>query len=159
MNQLHNCHNINTLIDQGTPELQRQKQLGLTTLVIDYLLDVHIINKDQHHGAELLRRLYSMRNGRADISAYDIGFLGGREHYVETSWHQEKSQEYKVVIIRLQSINALKLVINTCVYNQVPTFLSNPCVYSYNEFSKFKEGLDVVVKILVTGEIEVCYAG
>ena len=140
--------------DTGTPETVMKRLLGVTTEALDLCLERKIITKKQHWCGIHLRWLHTLRHGIPSVRATDLTYLGGGEHkssdYEEPLWRAAREKEYNNAINILTQNGYALLIINLCIYNELPKFFN----YNHNKSINTKEiaikvssGLDILAKL------------
>lgn len=135
-------------IDYGTVELQRKKNLGLTTEPLDLYLDKDLIDNQQHQAGLRLRWLYTLHFGLPNVTAYNPEYHGSSCIKVEnTLWMADRKAEYHQCVDMLKKIGAMRLIFNVCIFSQkLPTQKDiNTKHLGYHR--TFIEGLDALVTL------------
>jgi len=139
--------------DLGTAELQMKRIFNLTYEPLDLCMRRQIITLDQQQAAMRLRWLYTLRYGAPSISAYDPQLRGTaimRED--DPRWLEARRAEYESAICDLSRINARQIVVNICIFNQMPEFLlpyankinAKEAKKRNDQLSKLREGLEIL---------------
>lgn len=111
--------------DLGTPELIMRRAMGDTAEAIDLCLERGIITPEQHWCGIHLRWLYTLRYGAPGIRAIDPTHLGGAEIKTDDpEWRNAREKEYNDAIILLGTRGFAPMLLNLCIYNERPKFLS-----------------------------------
>lgn len=141
-----------SLKDTGTPELAAKFHAGLTVEPLDLCLKRGLISKDEHWAGIHFRWLYTLCFGAPGISALDIAYLKGRSLKPENiAWQEAREREYVEAIVFLRESGCKSLVMNVCLFNQRPGFLSiKPTLLldqRYGEYAEFKQALAGLYKV------------
>ena len=143
--------------DYGTPQLRAKKNLGITTEPLDLCLSKKLISTEEHEAGIRLRWLYTLRFGSPDISAYRFEPPSSSMHRDDNSeWRKERNLEYDNALNELEKYNAKRIIMNICIFNQRHSFMlpynAGTTLLEMkkrkNQFAKFKDGTDILVKIL-----------
>ncbi len=111
--------------DNGTPELQSKKSLGLTSEAIDICLERRLITREQHWAGLHYRWLYTVRYGAPSLSSH-WWRLSGESSGPRTdniSWRTSREQEYTLARDALMHKKLYECVMQIAVYNETPCFL------------------------------------
>ncbi len=112
-------------LDNGTPELVRKRQAGETTEALDLCFERKLISREQHWCGIHLRWLYTLRHGAPGVRALDPTHLGGIELTPEApEWRYAREKEYNEAMYLLSQSGHALVVMNICVHNERPRFLS-----------------------------------
>lgn len=140
------------LIDTGTPETVMKRLLGVTSEALDLCLHHEIITEKQHWCGIHLRWLYTLRHGIPSIRANDLSYIGGpdvkNEEYDDPDWRAAREKEYNLAISALTHSGHAILLMNLCIYNELPKSFSffaknNEKNYS-NTVISIRNGLDIL---------------
>ena len=137
-------------IDLGTAELQKKRRRNLTLEPIDICRSKGLIDEAEHSAALHFRWLYTLRFGAAGISALDLTSLNGREiRDFDEGRQAEREREYAAAVEKLRGVGALKVVMNTVIFNHKPKFLTRSTDLAQiklnaSETAKLREGLSVL---------------
>jgi hypothetical protein len=140
--------------DTGTPELVMKRLHSDTTEALDLFLERELISNEQHWCGIHLRWLYTLRHGAPGVRAIDPAHFGGRDiRPDDPDWRHARELEYHEAIGKLAATGHTALLLNLCVYNERPAFLSVPQTATRRlarnslmlEF--LREGLDVLVDL------------
>ncbi len=143
------------LIDTGTPETVMKRLLGLTTEALDLCRERGIITDKQHWCGIHLRWLYTLRSGVPGVRAHDISVTGNEGQkpvdYDDPLWRAAREKEYNTAINTLTQSGHALLLINLCIYNEMPKAIvfspagdkKNSCHISNN----IRNGLDILAKL------------
>jgi hypothetical protein len=114
--------------DFGTPELIRKRLANATYEPLDLCLKYELIERVQHRAGMRLRWLRSLRMGMASIRAHDYSDLGGKysPRHNDQKMLTNKTIEYSESIRELKKVHAYQVVVNVCIHNISPKFLSKP---------------------------------
>lgn len=140
--------------DTGTPELIMKRLRQETAEALDLCLERGIITPEQHWCGIHLRWLYTLRYGAPGVRAVDPTHLGGMEiRPDDPEWRNAREKEYTEALQLLSQGGHVTLLMNLCVYNERPRFLSKPLSKSdgytkstLRALEKTRAGLDVLVK-------------
>lgn len=142
--------NTNISLDFGTVELRQKRECFATMEAIDLCLYRGLISKEQHKYAVKLRWLYTLRFGTPYIKSHEFLEFSGRhtsKHMDENSlrakqmWYQEATQA-------LEAGNCRRIVMDVCVFNIYPTFLTNPqSQFAHAELEQFQGGLTIITSL------------
>lgn len=141
--------------DNGTPELAMKRQMGGTAETLDLCLQRGIISPAQHWCGIHLRWLYTLRHGAPGVRAVDPTHLGGSElKQDDPQWRALREQEYRDAIKGLMLRGHVPLLMNACIYNERPAFLSlRPAARgrkleeATETLTQLREGLDILVAL------------
>jgi hypothetical protein len=141
--------------DGGTPELAQKRRMGATTETLDLCLQRGIISEGQHWCGIHLRWLYTLRHGAPGVRAVDPTHLGGLElKSDDPQWRAAREQEYREAIRGLMLRGHVPLIMNTCIYNERPAFLSmragargSRLEAATESLMQLREGLDILVAL------------
>jgi len=140
--------------DSGTPELAMKRLLGETAETLDLCLERSIISKEQHWCGIHLRWLYTLRHGAPSVRAIDPTHLGGLETKLDDpQWREQREKEYHDAIKKLSATGHVPLLMNLCIYNERPKFLSLKQHITQQRLEQttemiegLRDGLNVLVK-------------
>lgn len=142
-------------IDTGTPETIMKRLLGLTTEALDLCMERGIINDRQHWCGIHLRWLYTLRHGVPSVRANDLSYSGncGQKpvDYDDPHWRAAREKEYNTAINALTQSGHALLLMNLCVYNEMPKSMAlfpehsekKPCHIASN----IRNGLDILSEL------------
>jgi len=144
--------------DTGTPETAFKCQNGETAEILDTLLKKDIISDIQHRCGIRLRWLHTLRYGVTDVRAFAIRFINDTESeknpdFYDPIWREEREEEYNNAINSLNKHRCAAIVVNICIYNQKPSFLSktiknlNDAQINMETITKFRNGLDILAEL------------
>lgn len=112
--------------DNGTPELQAKRTLGLTGEAIDLCLERRLITREQHWAGLHYRWLYTVRYGAPSLSSH-WWQLSGESHASSRAdngtWRIEREREYSEARTLLMQAGTYESVMQIAVYNDLPCFL------------------------------------
>lgn len=139
--------------DHGTKELREKHAQSLTTEPLDLCLQRNLISVEQHNAGIRLRWLYTLRFGAPTISAYQPENPGASCFRQDSEeWLHARYREYEHHIRELTRIQARRLILNVCVFHQMPRFLkpihqltASENLLRHHQLEKFREGLEVVI--------------
>lgn len=113
--------------DQGTPELRRKRDLGITAEPIDLCLARGVIDADAHRSGLHLRWLYTLRYGAPSVTTRyyldDTASVG----IACEQWRSAREEEYLLATQLLKSRRLDQPVLRLTIYNELPAFL-NPAM-------------------------------
>lgn len=145
--------------DNGTPELQQKRALGLTAEAIDQCLERRIITREEHWAGLHYRWLYTVRYGAPSISSHwwrlSDDSRGPRSDHA--GWRTAREQEYAEARSLLAKHQRYEPVMQIAVYNDIPAFLrpdllqsalSSPALLARIEAERlaFSEGLRLLAR-------------
>lgn len=142
--------NINKSIDFGTKELRKKRSKLETMEPIDVCLRKSLISISQHKSAIKLRWLYTLKFGAPSISAIDHCMGVGRcvSKHIDEKFLQDMQMLYAEGLQILDAYGARRIVMNICVFNEMPTFLHNPTSeVAHCELQDLQNGLEALSKI------------
>lgn len=140
--------------DSGTPELQAKHAALQTAEALDILLKRELITANQHWCGIHLRWLYTLRYGTPNLQALDPLHFGGRELPLDSPcWQAYREDEFREAIFLLCARKLDKLIVNLCIYNELPSILTKAHkVFSARDATAItqscthiNEGLDMLV--------------
>jgi len=139
-------------IDTGTPETVMKRLLGVTTEALDLCLQHEIITEKQHWCGIHLRWLYTLRNGIPSIRANDLSYIGGLDarnaEHDDPDWRSSREKEYNLAINALTKGGYAILIMNLCIYNELPKsfsfFAKNYGKDSGKTAISIRNGLDIL---------------
>lgn len=144
----------NTGKDKGTAQLQEKRKTGLTTEPLDLCLSRGLITQEQHNAGIRLRWLYTLKMGAPTISAYSPESGGKICKYEDAGWLARKQAEYQLMLDILDKTKSRKIVIDTCIFSNTPTFLYDKPEHlriknlaSTKELELLKDGLEALAGI------------
>ena len=112
-------------MDTGTPELVMKRLMGVTSEALDLCLERGIITPGQHWCGIHLRWLYTLKYGAPTTRALDTTHLGGMEIRPDNAeWRAAREKEYYEAARKLAHAGYISSVINLCIFNERPKFLS-----------------------------------
>ncbi len=115
-------------IDTGTPETVMKRLLGLTAEALDLCLQHEIITEKQHWCGMHLRWLYTLRHGIPGVRANDLSHISVRDEksaeYDDPQWRALRESEYNHAINALTHSGHAILIMNLCIYNELPKSFS-----------------------------------
>lgn len=140
--------------DTGTPELIMKRLLGETAETLDLCLERGIITREQHWCGIHLRWLYTLRHGAPSIRAVDPTHLGGIESKPDDpEWRAAREKEYHDAMKKITHSGHAQALMNICVYNERPRFLSlnRPVTQKRHleisaSLENLRDGFEVLVK-------------
>lgn len=140
------------LIDTGTPETVMKRLLGVTTEALDLCLQHEIITEKQHWCGIHLRWLYTLRYGIPSVRAHDLSYTRGthikNDEYDDPDWKAAREKEYAMAIDALTRSGHAILVMNLCIYNELPKSFSfhakNNAKNCNNTVISIRNGLDIL---------------
>lgn len=146
--------------DNGTPELQAKRTLGLTIEAIDLCLERRLISREQHWAGLHYRWLYTVRYGAPSLSSHWWQLSGEGHAGTRTdngNWRAAREQEYGEARNLLMHHKTYEPVMQIAVYNDMPCFLrpdilqialARPALLDRieRERSQFSEGLSRLVE-------------
>ena len=146
--------------DLGTPELILKRLMGETIEALDLCLERRLITPQQHWCGIHLRWLYTLRHGAPSVRALDPTHLGGQDIKTDdVLWRTARELEYHDALTLLAQSGHAMLVMNLCVYNERPAFLSSKknkllaeCKAEQRALLQLREGLDKLVAHWKRGE-------
>ena len=102
-----------------------KRLLQQTTEALDLYLERDLITPRQHWCGIHFRWLYTLRNGAPGIRAIDPTHIGGMEIKLDDpAWREEREKEYLEAVKILYRHHCALLLINICIHNERPKFLS-----------------------------------
>ena len=154
--------NIQKGTDTGTPELVMKRLMGETIEALDLCLERGIITSAQHWCGIHLRWLYTLRHGAPGVRALDPTHLGGCDIKVDDPlWRTARELEYHEAITLLAQSGHALLIMNLCIYNERPAFLSRLHGATFAQMKprqrailNVREGLDKLVTLWKRGKVE-----
>lgn len=138
--------------DIGTYELLKKREQDETIEPLDLCLKKGLIDDEQHWCGVHLRWLYTLRHGAPGVRAIDPTHLGGMELKIDDPlWRNQREEEYHLAIKKLASTKKAEIVMNICIYNEIPRFLKKRgqdihCLIA------FKDGLSSLVELWKTAK-------
>lgn len=140
-------------VDTGTPELVMKRLMGVTAEALDLCLERGIITNEQHWCGIHLRWLYTLRHGVPSVRAIDPTHLGGNESKMDDpEWREAREKEYHEAMKKLHRSKHAQLLLDICIYNHRPNFLSlhKPVSIKKAEalsalIEGLREGLDILI--------------
>lgn len=116
--------------DFGTPELIKKRLANATSEPLDLCLKYKLIEREQHRAGMRFKWLRTLRMGSARIRAYDCSDLGGiyPPRYTDQKMLADMSIEYSDSIQELKKVHSYRVVVNVCIHNISPKFLSKPAL-------------------------------
>ena len=140
------CH------DTGTPELVMKRLLGETAEALDLCLERGLITRQQHWCGIHLRWLYTLRHGAPSVRAIDPTHLGGVDIKTDDpQWREAREKEFHNAVAVLAASGHALIVMNICIYNERPRFLSmyrpvklKECRDTKKTITGLQEGLEVL---------------
>jgi hypothetical protein len=146
-------------IDTGTPETVMKRLLGVTTEALDLCLQHGIITEKQHWCGIHLRWLYTLRHGIPSIRANDLSYIGGvgarSSEYDSPDWRAAREKEYSVAVNSLTQGGCAILIMNLCIYNELPKSFSffgkNNAKDSAETAISIRKGLDILKTLWKSG--------
>lgn len=139
--------------DCGTPELMMKRAQGVTAETLDVCLERGLITQQQHWCGIHLRWLHTLRHGAPSLRALDPAHLRGHApRSEENDWRSQREQEYRDAIQALTPSGHIALVLNVCIYNDRPSFLTPSCNEEQAEraltmLMGLSKGLDILVHL------------
>lgn len=113
--------------DQGTPELRRKRDIGITAEPIDLCLARGIIGPEQHRSGLHLRWLYTLRFGAPSLTTRYFRDDAAASVMACEQWRSAREQEYLLATQLLRSRRLDQPVMRLTIYNELPAFL-NPAM-------------------------------
>ena len=114
-----------TQTDIGTPELRLKHALGMTAEALDLCLVRALITKNQHWSGMHLRWLHTIRYGAPVLtSGYGDHQAAMPATEDRTQWREDREKEYNDSIVILKKNRYFEPVMQACVFNEIPAFLS-----------------------------------
>lgn len=142
------------LLDTGTPETVMKRLLGVTTEALDLCLEKGIITRQQHWCGIHLRWLHTLRYGVPNVRTSNLSYMESSEHkpsdYEDPLWRASREKEYNDALNMLTKDGYSLLLINLCVYNELPRYLASKAkkTLSYKEIAeKISSGLNILIKL------------
>lgn len=146
--------NNRPLLDTGTPETVMKRLMGITTEALDLCLEKGIITEQQHWCGIHLRWLYTLRYGVPSARTTNLTFMESCGHkpsdYEDPLWRVSREKEYNDALNMLTKSGYSLLLINLCVYNELPRIFSSQREKSlvYREITeKISSGLNILLKL------------
>ena len=141
--------------DSGTPELAMKRARGETAEALDLCLERGIISPPQHWCGVHLRWLYTLRHGAPGVRAIDLTASHGTDcKNDDPEWRAEREMEYHDAVKLLLQAGTSGAVLNLCVYNERPAFLSLKAPITSEQLEaaevalcNLRNGLDLLVKL------------
>lgn len=137
--------------DLGTIELQQKRAANLTEEPIDICLKKGLITNEELAAALHFRWLYNLIFGSASPQSssffkLDSGFIPNSD---DPQWRIKKQNEYYLILDHLKSIKSEQVILNICVFNQTPVFLTTVNDYKIKEmeYMSFKNSLQLMCKL------------
>jgi hypothetical protein len=134
--------------DMGTPELQDKRKASDTTEALDLCLEKGLITPEQHWCGIHLRWLYTLRHGAPGVRAIDLNHISGVEIASDDpAWREAREAEYHEALKHVARYGDTKLLMNICIHNERPGFLSARTQKSpshYGDLVKLRDALDVL---------------
>ncbi len=114
--------------DFGTPELRQKRRANATDEPLDLCLKYKLIESVQHKAGMRLRWLRTLRMGTPRIRAYDYSDLGGiyPPRHTDQKMLTNMTIAYSESIRELKNVHAYQVVVNVCIHNIPPKYLSKP---------------------------------
>jgi hypothetical protein len=140
-------------VDLGTPELIMKRVQGQTAEILDLCLERGLITAQQHWCGVHLRWLYTLRHGAPSLRALDPNHLGGHSPKCDDpDWRLNREQEYREAMQALALSGQVPLVMNVCVYNERPLFLTASrgrlqIIRANEALTGLIDGLEILVKL------------
>lgn len=142
------------LHDVGTPETVMKRLLGITTEALDLCLEKGIITKQQHWCGIHLRWLYTLRYGVPGVRTTNLTYMESTGHkssdYEDPLWRASREKEYNDAVNFLTKSGYSLLLINLCVYNEIPNFFTisagKPAICR-EIAEKISSGLNILIKL------------
>ena len=138
--------------DKGTAELQFKRALNLTMEPLDLCFSKGLITDEQRNAGSRFRWLYTLKFGAPTVSAYDPGHPGGKAcKHEDSKWLANRHAEYNHIIQELERNKCRKITTDTCILEQMPSFLTSPAIRlkrtkttAYKELNRLIYGLDLI---------------
>ena len=129
-----------------------KRLMGATAEALDLCLERGIITREQHWCGVHLRWLYTLRHGAPGVRAIDPTHLGGTETKIDDQqWRSAREKEYHDAIKKLVQSGSVTQLINLCIYNERPKFLSlhqpvsqKKLVETTGMIVSLRDGLDIL---------------
>ena len=137
--------------DFGTPELLAKRASRLTVEAIDLCLELGLITAAEHKAGLKLRWLYFMKFGSPFISSREITDCRGRNiaKNQDPKKLMEAEHTYAEVLEGLDFIKARQIVLDVCIHNIYPAFLSHTrSIANSAQYRKFHSGITLARSLL-----------
>ncbi len=142
------------MLDTGTPETVMKRLMGITTEALDICLEKGIITQQQHWCGMHLRWLYTLRYGVPSVRATNLSDMENHESkssdYEDPLWRAAREKEYNDAVNMLTKSGYSLLLINLCVYNDLPQLfiIQTGKTIEYKEITeKISSGLNILIKL------------
>jgi len=146
--------NNRPMLDTGTPETVMKRLQGITAEALDLCLEKGIITQQQHWCGMHLRWLYTLRYGVPSVRATNLSDIENHESkssdYEDPLWRAAREKEYNDAVNMLTKSGYSLLLINLCVYNDLPRLFPVQTGKSteYKEITeKISSGLNILIKL------------
>ena len=120
-------------INKITPELQKKRSIAIE--VLDMCLKHNIIDIFQHSSGIKLRWFYTIMFGAPTIQSRFTTLESHKSKHYDEKFLQFVGKQYYSILKKLKKVNAHKIVLNICIYNELPKFLYR----NHNNYCNQKE--------------------
>lgn len=139
--------------DYGTPELAMKRAHGATAETLDLCLERGLITPPQHWCGIHLRWLFTLRHGAPSLRSLNPTHLGGHTPKMDDpEWRASREQEYRDAMHALALSGQVTLLMNVCVYNERPSFLTpaksrEEARRAHQNLAGLGNGLDILAQL------------
>jgi hypothetical protein len=136
---------IDIKTDKGTRELQKKREQHMTVEPLDLCLKNRIITPLEHASGIKLRWIYTLRFGAPTVQSKSLQTNLHTNREYDEEFLQNIQRKYRTIIETLKQARAHKVVMNICIFNESPQFLTLQ-KFDDPQKEKFVQGMELLSK-------------